>query len=128
MPANRIERVRAAWTHRAQRRPDFAIAPGPGPGPGAGQQSVWDYPRPPADVPDQRLVEIHAGQQRLARSDQSTRALDTGSPPAFHLPPEDFDADRLRPPDHRTFREWKGRARYFHVETDEGLVADAVRC
>jgi hypothetical protein len=36
------------WQHTGQKRPDFALEPGPG------QESVWDYPRPPAIVDDAR--------------------------------------------------------------------------
>ena len=43
------------WTNTGQRRPDFAIEPGPG------QESVWDYPRPPALVDCAQTVEVRAG-------------------------------------------------------------------
>lgn len=33
---------REAWRYQGGDRPDFAVEPGPG------QESVWDYPRPPA--------------------------------------------------------------------------------
>jgi len=41
-----IEANRAQWKYRGQERPPFALAPQPG------QESVWDYPRPPRLAPD----------------------------------------------------------------------------
>ena len=91
-----LERARAAWTFRGRHRPAFAHVPG------EGQESVWDYPRPPLYVPDQRPIEIHAGTRCLARSDVSIRVLETGSPPTVYLPPDVFDASLLRPSPRRT--------------------------
>ena len=48
----KIARARAGWKHRGEGRPSWAVAPGPG------QESVWDYPRPPRIDPDSRLVRI----------------------------------------------------------------------
>ncbi|MBK1645438.1 hypothetical protein CKO25_12440 [Thiocapsa imhoffii] len=115
-----LSRARAAWRYRGQQRPDFALAPA------AGQESVWDYPRPPAYVPDARRVEIKAGASRLAYSETSLRVLETGSPPSLYLPPEAVERSRLRPSARRSLCEWKGQAHYFHVESDKGLIADAV--
>ena len=46
LPAERL------WQHRGKARPVFAIEPG------KGQESVWDYPRPPVLVEDSRPVEM----------------------------------------------------------------------
>lgn len=115
-----LEAHRAAWQHRGQERPGFAVAPGPG------QESVWDYPRPPAYVHDDRPVQIVAGGWRLADSPESIRVLETGSPPAFYLPPGAFDQSLLRASPRHTFCEWKGEADYFDVVTDEIVVEAAV--
>jgi len=40
------------WKYRGRERPDFAVEPG------EGQESVWDYPRPPRLEKDNRLVEV----------------------------------------------------------------------
>lgn len=96
-----LERARAAWTFRGQQRPAFAHVPS------EGQESVWDYPRPPLYVRDARPIEIHAGTRCLARSDVSIRVLETGSPPSLYLPPEAFDASLLHPSPRRTLCEWR---------------------
>ncbi len=46
-----LERARNAWTYRGERRPRFAMINA------EGQESVWDDPRPPASMPDQRRAE-----------------------------------------------------------------------
>jgi uncharacterized protein (DUF427 family) len=122
MNENDIERARRAWTYRGQGRPSFAEDPGPD------RESVWDYPRPPALVPDRRLVEVYAGDRLLARTDGAVRVLETGSPPSFYLPPEAFDRRLLVPSSRRTFCEWKGAAEYFHVVGDSGRIDNALWC
>jgi uncharacterized protein (DUF427 family) len=104
-----LERARGAWTYRGQRRPPFAVAPGPG------QESVWDYPRPPAYLTDERRIEVYAGDRLLAGTEKTIRVLETGSPPTFYLPPESVNVSLLIPSRRTTFCEWKGRAEYFHV-------------
>jgi len=115
-----VERARAAWIYRGQQRPAFAKTPE------AGQESVWDYPRPPAYVPDNRRVEVLAGDTLVAASSHSMRALETGSPPAFYLPPDAVRAELLRPSSRRTFCEWKGEAEYFDVDGSDGIIRNAV--
>lgn len=115
-----LERARNAWIYRGQQRPAFAVVPA------EGQESVWDYPRPPAYVPDQRLVEVSAGEQRIARTEHAIRVLETGHPPAFYLPPEAVDQARLRPSARRSFCEWKGEAEYFDVEGSAGWISNAL--
>jgi uncharacterized protein (DUF427 family) len=121
-----LERARSAWRWRGQARPGFAVEPGPG------QESVWDYPRPPAYVPDSRPVEIYAGDTLLARSNRAVRVLETGSPPTFYLPPDAWIMALLTPSHRHTFCEWKGRADYFHVLVDDGggqgRIDDAIWC
>ena len=51
---------------------------------GPGQESVWDYPRPPRVDPSTELVEVHLGGEVVARSTASLRPRD--QPPADVLP------------------------------------------
>ena len=77
------------WKYRGQKRPDFAALPAPG------QESVWDYPRPPKLVPDRRLVEVYYGDQKVAWSHGTYRALETASPPSFYIPTKDVNWELL---------------------------------
>ena len=84
-----IHRLRGKWRYTGQERPDFALVPGPG------QESVWDYPRPPALVACDRLVEIKSGSTLIARSNRAKRVLETASPPTIYIPPDDIDFEQL---------------------------------
>jgi uncharacterized protein (DUF427 family) len=116
---DRARRARALWKHRGQARPPFAAKPQPG------QESVWDYPRPPALVPDERRVRVRADSVTVADTRQAVRVLETASPPTFYLPPEEVRTDLLLPTGKTTFCEWKGGARYFSIKLDGRLIENA---
>ena len=99
-----IDAARAKWALRGQQRPDFAIEPGPG------QESVWDYPRPPRIESDTRRVEIRFGERVLGSTTRAVRVLETASPPTFYLPPDDVTPGALVPSGRRSLCEWKGEA------------------
>jgi uncharacterized protein (DUF427 family) len=99
--------ARGRWTNTGATRPAFADAPGPG------QESVWDFPRPPALRPDRRRVEVSAQSAPLAASTSSIRVCETASPPVFYVPPTDVAHERLRPVDADSWCEWKGRAEHL---------------
>ena len=82
---------------------------------GPGQESVWDYPRPPAVDPSGELVEVHLGGGVVARTRASLRVLETSHPPTYYLPLDAFVAGALVPVEGSTVCEWKGRAAYFDL-------------
>ena len=82
--------------------------------PGPGQESVWDYPRPPRLAPDARRVRVLAPDgSTLADTTSAVRVLETASPPTFYLPPDDIELDALSRTRDRSFCEWKGAATYW---------------
>lgn len=83
--------------------------------PGPGQESVWDYPRPPRLEPSDSHVVVEFGGLVIADTRRSLRVLETSQPPAFYLPPDDVDMRRLEPSPSQTFCEWKGMASYVSV-------------
>lgn len=103
---------RDQWQWRGQARPSFADVPRPG------QESVWDYPRPPRVAADSREVVIWWGALEVARSRAALRILETAHPPSFYLPPADVDTALLRPGSGSSFCEWKGPARYWSLLAD----------
>ncbi len=82
---------------------------------GPGQESVWDYPRPPALDDSDELVEIRLGGMLVASSRATVRVLETSHPPTYYLPIADFADGVLVPVEGSTVCEWKGRAAYFDV-------------
>lgn len=105
-----LQQARAHWQHRGNQRPPFADEPGPN------QESVWDYPRPPAVVPDGRSIEVTHGERLIARSTTSVRVLETSHPPAFYVPPGAVVPGRLVLTNGSSHCEWKGAAEYLAVE------------
>jgi uncharacterized protein (DUF427 family) len=79
------------------------------------QESVWDYPRPPALEPDERHVVVMFAGVTIADSTRALRILETSHPPTFYLPLDDTRRDLLRPAEGASFCEWKGAAAYMHV-------------
>ncbi|MYT73441.1 MULTISPECIES: DUF427 domain-containing protein [unclassified Streptomyces] len=86
-------------------------------------ESVWDYPRPPAVRADDRTVRIECAGQVVADTGRAIRVLETSHPPVFYIPPADVRTDLLiRSNGRRTWCEWKGAAQYWDV-----VVGDDVR-
>lgn len=106
-------RAREKWRYRGERRPDFASEPGPG------QESVWDYPRPPRIEPDGRHVEVRYAGVSIAETTRAVKVLETASPPVIYVPPDDVAMNHLELSTRRSTCEWKGRARYWHVRVGQ---------
>jgi uncharacterized protein (DUF427 family) len=83
--------------------------------PGPGQESVWDYPRPPRLEPVPQHLEVVLGGVSVAATDRGLRVLETSHPPVYYFPPGDVDMAYLRAVSGSSFCEWKGVARYFDV-------------
>ena len=102
------------WQYTGAERPPFADAPGPG------QESVWDYPRPPALVACSRDVQVSADGEMLAHSSRCWRLLETASPPTYYLPPGDVNMALLVAVAGSSFCEWKGSASYWGLLSRPG--------
>jgi len=100
---------REHWRHRGQERPAFATPPE------AGQESVWDFPRPPRLAPDTREVVVRWGNVEIARTRHAIRVLETAHPPSFYLPWKDVAREFFVPASGSSFCEWKGPARYWSL-------------
>ena len=102
-----VRAARTGWRWSGQQRPPFAIEPGPG------EESVWDYPRPPRLVEDRRHVVVQAGALVVADTRAALRVLETASPPTWYLPPGDVRREWLEPCPGSSPCEWKGLASYW---------------
>ena len=109
------------WTYDGSRRPDFAELPG------SGQESVWDYPRPPAVVPDNRPIEVDGPNGPIARATHSIKVCETSHPPSFYVPADSIVDGALFVTYGSSHCEWKGAAEYLSVEDpSRGARSDAV--
>ena len=101
------------------RRPD-RIVPGPG------QESVWDYPRPPHCEPTTSQIEVVYNKVVIASTVSAYRVLETSHSPVYYIPPSDIVTGALRPSGRRpSFCEFKGLATYFNVVVDDFVERDA---
>ncbi|MEM6798384.1 MAG: DUF427 domain-containing protein [Planctomycetota bacterium] len=90
--------------------------------PGPGQESVWDYPRPPALETVAEVLRVEFAGQTVIETRGAYRVLETSHPPNYYLPPGDLVAGLLVPASGGSWCEWKGRAIYFDVRAG-GQVA-----
>ena len=106
------------WQFVGKQRPSFAIEPT------EGQESVWDYPRPPLCVADAREVIVSCGNLVLAKTSNAIRLLETASPPTFYIPPTEVDLDCLKRTAESSFCEWKGAATYWSLDTADQQITN----
>ncbi len=107
------------WQYNGSKRPPFADTPRPD------QESVWDFPRPPALERTDRHVEVRSGDTVIARTDRAWRVLETASPPTYYVAEADLvEPQALVPVAGSSFCEWKGTARYWALRhrADEQTV------
>ncbi len=83
--------------------------------PGRGQESVWDYPRPPAVRRCTDRVEVVLGGVSVCTTDTCWQVLETSHPPTYYLPRAGFAPGALRPASGGSYCEWKGVAGYLDV-------------
>lgn len=92
--------------------------------PGPGQESVWDYPRPPRVEPVPERLRVVVEGEVLAETRRGLRVLETAGAPVYYFPPDDVRMDLLEPSPHRSFCEWKGRAVYLSYRGPTRQIAD----
>lgn len=102
-----------SWKYYGQERPPFAEIPK------KGQESVWDYPRPPRLEIDHREVLVKYHSTLIARTHRAIRILETASPPTYYIPPSDVIWEELEPHPGLSFCEWKGSASYWSLRSSD---------
>jgi uncharacterized protein (DUF427 family) len=93
--------------------------------PGPGQESVWDYPRPPRLEPAAHRLVVVLGDETIAETTRAYRVLETSHPPNYYFPPDDVARGALTASEGRSFCEFKGRAHYFTVRGGDRVEVDA---
>jgi uncharacterized protein (DUF427 family) len=85
---------------------------------GPGQESVWDYPRPPSAEVTARRVLVEAGGRVVADTGRAVRVRETSHPPVYYIPRDDIAAGVLERAEGTSECEWKGQATYWDVVVD----------
>jgi uncharacterized protein (DUF427 family) len=104
-----LQAARSQWRWRGAERPPFARIPEPG------QESVWDFPRPPRLSPDSREVVVRWGAIEVARTRRAIRVLETSHPPSFYLPWADVARPLFHAAPGSSICEWKGVASFWSL-------------
>lgn len=86
--------------------------------PAPGQESVWDYPRPPRLEDVAKHIQIIFNGVVIADTYRAVRVLETSHPPVYYIPPGDIRMEYLSPGLGRSFCEWKGEALYYTLEVN----------
>jgi len=94
--------------------------------PQSGQESVWDYPRPPQLEKSPKQIKIVFNDSAIANSCNTYRVLETSHPPVYYIPPEDIKTEYLHSANaKRSFCEWKGFASYYDLVVGDKKVVNA---
>ena len=92
---------------------------------GPGQESVWDYPRPPRLEPTTHRLRVVLGGVTIADTQHAFRVLETSHPPNYYFPPDDVVAGALERTKGSSLCEFKGRAHYFTVRAGDRVANEA---
>jgi uncharacterized protein (DUF427 family) len=93
--------------------------------PGPGQESVWDYPRPPGLERVTSAIRIVLGGITIVDTDDSWRVTETASPPTYYIDPTAFVPGVVRPAAGRSWCEWKGQASYVDLVAGKTVARQA---
>ncbi|PZD71070.1 hypothetical protein C1752_08273 [Acaryochloris thomasi RCC1774] len=93
--------------------------------PGPGQESVWDYPRPPRLEDSDKHIQIKFNGVMIADTQRAKRVLETSHPPVYYIPLEDMQQEYLQQTSRSTFCEWKGSASYYTLAVGDQVAENA---
>lgn len=93
--------------------------------PAPGQESVWDYPRPPRVEESGERVVVRLGGSVIVDTRDVVRVLETSHPPVYYLPRSAFADGVLEPAAGSSFCEFKGAARYLTLRSQQATAERA---
>jgi uncharacterized protein (DUF427 family) len=93
--------------------------------PAPGQESVWDYPRPPRLERVTARLRVMFNGEAIADTTDAFRVLETSHPPVYYIAPAHVALQFLSKAPGRSWCEFKGHAAYWSLELG-GRRADNV--
>jgi len=90
--------------------------------PKAGQESVWDYPRPPRLERFNGDISVVFNKVTILQTTSAYRVLETSHPPSYYLPMKHFAPGVLTSSEGHSMCEFKGRASYLDISVN-GKIA-----
>lgn len=112
-----LQKSRNKWQYNGSKRPPFAIEPK------EGQQSVWDFPRPPRIISVEKEITVFSGDVLLASTPNALATQETASPPNYYIPPANIAMEHfIKMPGKSSLCEWKGSATYWALATNPAMA------
>ena len=93
--------------------------------PQPGQESVWDYPRPPSYERVSSHIRVEFNGHIIADTCCAIRALQTGIPPVYYIPAEDVRLEYLSRTSRHSHCPYKGDADYWSVQIGDRTASNA---
>ena len=93
--------------------------------PGPGQESVWDFPRPPRVEDVAARVRVVAFGHDIADTTRAIRIVETAGAPCYYLPPDDCQTSLLDAGNEWTLCEWKGVALPYDLRSESKIIRSA---
>ena len=93
--------------------------------PNPGQESVWDYPRPPRLEDTTKHIQIIFNDVTIVDTHSPKRVLETSHPPGYYIPPADIKMEYLLLTPRSSFCEWKGSAGYYSIRVGDKEAQNA---
>ena len=93
--------------------------------PNAGQESVWNYPRPPRVEAASKHIKIIFNGKLIVDTHRARRVLETSHPPNYYIALDNVATEYLIPTSHATFCEWKGTASYYTLKVGDREAKNA---
>ncbi|MBC7518849.1 MAG: DUF427 domain-containing protein [Microbacteriaceae bacterium] len=87
-----------------------------------GQESVWDYPRPPRVEAVPERITVTLGGKRMVDTVGAVRVLETSHPPVYYVPRADIIAGTLSNAEGNSWCEFKGRAKYLSLRAGDRVA------
>lgn len=83
-----------------------------------GQESVWDYPRPPRLKRVAETLRVDFAGETIAETERGYRILETSHPPVYYIPRDDIRRKFIVAAPGWSFCEFKGVAAYWSLDFD----------
>ena len=91
--------------------------------PKPGQESVWDYPRPPRMEKETKSLKVIVNDVVVASTNRGYRILETSHPPVYYLPVEAINMEFLEKANGgQSYCEFKGKAIYWDLKMADVVI------
>ena len=97
--------------------------------PKPGQESVWDYPRPPALQPVTKTIQVHFANTLILQTNRAYRVLETSHPPVYYLPMTDLlSQGYVKRAAGTSHCEWMVASTYYDIVVGGQVAEQAAWC